>query len=225
MITVALPFPVPKCEPGEPTWLFQEASIPEISNRISEYLDTFPLFGHEGLALSDEDLFFYGPVGVIGIVVIRLRMGHEAEDPATGITYTGDVFKGPIWVEGPLTTRRSSILSGILQNHLMIRDELPDVMIRGIYLSFPMSYGEFQGRKSLGKNTWRILIYLEIHPRINKIARVVIGDGRAPLSVSLFKTGKEPQVDQGLKAIAYADDQFTIPDKTIYLFTKMVFHL
>lgn len=77
-------------------------SFLEISYCIFEDLNAVPLFIGKCLALAETLLLHPGPIRVIREMIKGLRVGHEAKNPAGGITDASNIQKGAIWVEGPL---------------------------------------------------------------------------------------------------------------------------
>jgi len=80
---------------------------------------------------------------MICIVIESFRMGHQTKEPAAGITYPGDIFKGPIGVQGPPAVGRVSVFVSILKGDLIVFKKTVNGFTLSVKLAFSMPDREF----------------------------------------------------------------------------------
>ncbi len=95
-----------------------ESAVFKEIHGVLENADPKARAGVGGLAGAFAQLFFAGPVGVVGGMVESLGMGHEAEDAAGGIADAGDVVEGAVGVVGECSLGRLAVGAGVSDDDL-----------------------------------------------------------------------------------------------------------
>ena len=187
----------------------------DVVNRILKKLDAHGGFRLDRFALTLQARLRQSPIGMIGPVVEGLGVRHEAEDAASGITYAGDVMDRTVGVIGESPPGCLSGRRGISQHNLLLIDKsLDDVPGRE---EFPLTVadGKFQTGDPAREATRGARVAQKGHPVISEISTVIEGKSDLTCFVVPVKTGKQPQVHQGLKPVTDSQDQFPFLDEPV----------
>ena len=158
---------IPKCAPEN------NGALLEIVHGVPEELDSVA-FPRGGLVRAAQGVLAGGPVGMVGPVVERLGVGHEAEHAARGIADAGDVPRRAVGVEGKLPLRGPSVGEDVAHHGLAVFPDLSQDFVFRVELSFPMAYGEFHGGEPPGEDARGSGVEGEVYPPVPKPAAVVI---------------------------------------------------
>jgi hypothetical protein len=158
------------------------------------------------------------PAGMIGVVQVGLRMGHQAEDPSRFVADPGNGVHGAVWIVRVIHLRRPAILIAVLNDHMLICVEsFQGGPVFGDELAFAVTDRQIKRLDASRENTWRGGVGLQIDPAIFKTAGIVEGKRCGLPEVITVEARQRSEFDQKLKAVADAQNQLPGPDEAAEL--------
>ena len=103
--------------------------------------------------------------------------GISPKDAAGGITNPGNILQGPIGIEGEFPPGDFTVVTGVLQDDLIVFKQPVNCFIVGNEFAFPMPDRELEFIQTARKNAGRRRHGLHLDPCVPEIAAVVVGQG------------------------------------------------